>query len=47
MIGIDKKESKGINVLKDYQRHFLTIKSWFEGNIEKCQQIKKLMRKLL
>ena len=22
MIGIDKKESKGINVLKDYQRHF-------------------------
>ena len=42
MIGIDKKESKGINVLKDYQRHFLTIKSWFEGNIEKMPTDKEI-----
>ncbi len=35
MININKKESEGINVLKDYQRHFLTIESWFGGNIKR------------
>lgn len=42
MINIDKKESEGINVLKDYQRHFLTIESWFEGNIKRMPTDKEI-----
>lgn len=42
IIGIDKKESKGINVLKDYQKHVFTIKSWFEGDIEEMPTDKKI-----
>ena len=42
IIGIDKKESEGINVLKDYQKHVFTIKSWFEGDIEKMPTDKKI-----
>lgn len=35
MIGINKPDSKGIDVLKDYQKHVFTIKSWFEGDIKR------------
>lgn len=35
MIGANKKELKGIDVLKDYEKHFLTIKSWFKGDIKR------------
>lgn len=42
MINIDKKESEGINVLKDYQRHFLTMKFWFGGNIKKMPTDKEI-----
>lgn len=42
MIGIDKKESKGIDVLKEYQIHFLTIKSWFKGDIKRMPTDKEI-----